>query len=116
MESGKISRPSSIQCFGKPHSSDKFAVPLDLKAEQRPGAPTRYGPDIPPDYTMTGGLSGKIVRGNLELAICDNENVMRRKLKDRYGRVRNKPLCDLCGQASAIRTFADSKFHLPITG
>jgi hypothetical protein len=74
--------------------SGKFAVPLDLKAEQRPGAPIRYGPYSTPDYTMTGELSGKIVlenmnpdrhRGNWELAICDNENVLSRKLKDLYG-------------------------------
>jgi hypothetical protein len=76
------------------HGHDRFDVPLDLTADQRPGAPIRYGPYITPDYTMIGELSGRIVledmspdrhRGNWELAICDDENVLKRKLKERYG-------------------------------
>ena len=72
---------------------DKFAVPLDLKADQRLGAPIRYGPYNTPDYTMFGELTGRIVlenmnpdrhRSNWELAISDNENVLSRKLKDQY--------------------------------
>ena len=72
----------------------RFNIPLDLTADQRPGAPIRYGPYITPDYTMTGELSGRIVlenlspdrhRGNWELAVCDNENVLSRKLKEQYG-------------------------------
>jgi hypothetical protein len=75
------------------HAPGNFAVPLDLKAEQRPGAPIRYGPYTTPDYTMTGELSGKIAlenmnpdrhRGNWQLAISENENVLSRKLKDQY--------------------------------
>jgi hypothetical protein len=71
-----------------------FNAPLDLTADQRPGAPIRYGPFVTPDYTMIGELSGRIVlenlspdrhRGNWELAVCDNENVLSRKIKEQYG-------------------------------
>ena len=94
MDPAKAGRraPSSASKSG--HGSDKFAVPLDLKADQRLGAPIRYGPYSTPDYTMIGELSGRIVledmspdrhRGNWELAICDNENVLSHKLENRYG-------------------------------